>query len=366
MFALAHRRDRTRYWKDQVDWKKKIAETKAINEVLMTNEKWSLPCHESRTSQPSISIAFSSNDPIQEHCNGDNQLIIKADIKGCMIHRIYVDKGSSTKIMYEHCFQQLSNEEKTSIQSLTSPLVGFCRPVAIDANLSPRSKEELQRILSENLDVFAWSPSDMTGIPRELAEHNNFMQEKKNIKEAILTSLAKHCMGQDGKLLEDPNTARKIKIKAPQYFMKQGVLYMKGYSASWLRCVGPNQARYVLQEAHFGSCGAHAGARTIVQKATRQKFTSVAHLQANDQTKVTNRTLLHGLKTRLGKVKGQWVEELSNVLWAHRTTAKTGNHCTSFILVYGSEAVLPPEIGVPTYRIQSYCNTLKSEYAAEC
>ncbi|GJU00331.1 reverse transcriptase domain-containing protein [Tanacetum coccineum] len=41
----------------------------------------------------------------------------------------------------------------------------------------------------------------------------------------------------------------------------------KGYSAPWLRCVGPNQAHYVLQEAHFGSCRAHAGARTIVQKA---------------------------------------------------------------------------------------------------
>ncbi|GKB52260.1 reverse transcriptase domain-containing protein [Tanacetum coccineum] len=54
------------------------------------------------------------------------------------------------------------------------------------------------------------------------------------------------------------------------------------------------------------------------------------------------------------KAKGQWVEELPNVLWAHHTTAKTRNHCTPFSLVYGSEAVLPPEIGVPTYRIQSY------------
>ncbi|GJR20983.1 reverse transcriptase domain-containing protein [Tanacetum coccineum] len=192
----------------------------------------------------------------------------------------------------------------------------------------------------------------------------------------------------------------------------------KGYSAPWLRCVGPNQPHYVLLEAHFGSCGAHAGATTIAQKAARlgyywptmyldatqvvdechncqehapitqqpqcnltsisrpwpfyqwgidlvgpfpkaqlkikQKFTSVAHPQANGQTEVTNKILLQGLKTRLGKAKGQWVEELPNVLWAHRTTAKIGYHCTPFSLVYGSEAVLPPEIGVPTYHIQSY------------
>ncbi|GJV14269.1 reverse transcriptase domain-containing protein [Tanacetum coccineum] len=60
------------------------------------------------------------------------------------------------------------------------------------------------------------------------------------------------------------------------------------------------------------------------------------------------------LKTRLGKAKGQWVEELPNVLWAYRTTARTGTGCTPFSLVYGSEAVLPPEIGLPTYRISNF------------
>ena len=63
---------------------------------------------------------------------------------------------------------------------------------------------------------------------------------------------------------------------------------------------------------------------------------------------------MQGLKARLGKAKGQWVEELPNVLWAYRTTARTGNGCTPFSLVYGSEAVLPPEIGLPTYRISNY------------
>ena len=42
------------------------------------------------------------------------------------------------------------------------------------------------------------------------------------------------------------------------------------------------------------------------------------------------------------------------MLWAYRTTAKTGNNCTPFSLVYGSEAVLPLEIRVPTYRVSSF------------
>ncbi|GKD48968.1 retrovirus-related pol polyprotein from transposon opus [Tanacetum coccineum] len=64
--------------------------------------------------------------------------------------------------------------------------------------------------------------------------------------------------------------------------------------------------------------------------------------------------ILQGLKTRLGKAKGQWVEELPNVLWAYRTTARAGNGCTPFSLVYGLEAVLPPKIGLPTYRISTF------------
>ncbi|GJR91868.1 reverse transcriptase domain-containing protein [Tanacetum coccineum] len=140
MFAPAHSRDHTRYWrnsfeyrqkgKDHVDWKQRIAETKAINEVLMTDGEWSQPCHESRTSQLSTIIAFSNDDPIPEHSNGDNPLIIKAGIGGCMIHRIYVDGGSSIEIMYEHCFQQLSNEAKALIRAPTSPLVGFASQVS--------------------------------------------------------------------------------------------------------------------------------------------------------------------------------------------------------------------------------------------
>ncbi|GKD34857.1 reverse transcriptase domain-containing protein [Tanacetum coccineum] len=72
-----------------------------------------------------------------------------------------------------------------------------------------------------------------------------------------------------GALPNDIDEARKIRIKAPQYSLKGDVLYRKGYLTPWLRCVGPEQASYVLREAHFGSCSAHAGARTIAQKVAR-------------------------------------------------------------------------------------------------
>ncbi|GJV71294.1 reverse transcriptase domain-containing protein [Tanacetum coccineum] len=41
--------------------------------------------------------------------------------------------------------------------------------------------------------------------------------------------------------------------------------------------------------------------------------------------------------------------ELLNVMWAHRTSIKTSNEETPFSLTYISEAVIPIEIGMPTY-----------------
>ncbi|GKB45142.1 reverse transcriptase domain-containing protein [Tanacetum coccineum] len=45
-----------------------------------------------------------------------------------------------------------------------------------------------------------------------------------------------------------------------------------------------------------------------------------------------------------------WLEEISHVLWAHRTMVKSSNGETPFSLTYGMEAVIPAEIGIPTFR----------------
>ncbi|GKA56208.1 hypothetical protein Tco_0755280 [Tanacetum coccineum] len=42
--------------------------------------------------------------------------------------------------------------------------------VAIGGTLSTKGRTELCSLLKENLDIFAWQPSDMTGVPRSIAE----------------------------------------------------------------------------------------------------------------------------------------------------------------------------------------------------
>ena len=76
--------------------------------------------------------------------------------------------------------------------------------------------------------------------------------------------------------------------------------------------------------------------------------------QANGQVEVTNRSLLKIIKTRLEGAKGIWLDELPSVLWAYRTTMRTPTGETPFRLAYGTETVIPVEVGLTSYRVESY------------
>ncbi|GJY87176.1 reverse transcriptase domain-containing protein [Tanacetum coccineum] len=82
----------------------------------------------------------------------------------------------------------------------------------------------------------------------------------------------------------------------------------------------------------------------------RQCFAFVKHPQTNSLVERANRSLGEGIKARLGEKNKNWVEEISHVLWAHRTMIKSSNGETPFSLTYGTEVVIPVEIGMPTLR----------------
>ena len=67
-----------------------------------------------------------------------------------------------------------------------------------------------------------------------------------------------------------------------------------------------------------------------------------------------NQILLKIIKAKLDDVKGAWPEELPNVLWAYRTTARNPTGETPFRLTYGTEAVIPIEVGVTSIRRETF------------
>ncbi|XP_061351015.1 uncharacterized protein LOC133296083 [Gastrolobium bilobum] len=82
----------------------------------------------------------------------------------------------------------------------------------------------------------------------------------------------------------------------------------------------------------------------------KHRYTSVEHPQTNGLAKAANRVLKHGLERRLEAAKGEWPEQLDFVLWGYRTTKHSTTGETPFRMVYGSEAMIPVEIGEPSWR----------------
>ena len=72
--------------------------------------------------------------------------------------------------------------------------------------------------------------------------------------------------------------------------------------------------------------------------------------------------MLKIIKTQLEGAKGIWSKELPSVLWAYKTTARMPTRETPFRLAYGSEAVIPMEIGLTSYRVGN-CDKSKNDEA---
>nr|GEW25021.1 reverse transcriptase domain-containing protein [Tanacetum cinerariifolium] len=183
----------------------------------------------------------------------EGPMIIEAEMRGHCVHRMYVDGGSSSKILYEHCFSKFRSEIKNQLIPANTPLVRFSgeiiwplgqisllvkigdeehstsawmnfmmvrSPSPYNGNIGrPRVRKiqaipctahgmlkslvaggivtlrssmiiplecsmvlepgvprpVINQVTKENsrryLDVFAWKPTDMTGVQRHISEH---------------------------------------------------------------------------------------------------------------------------------------------------------------------------------------------------
>nr|GEU62915.1 ribonuclease H-like domain-containing protein [Tanacetum cinerariifolium] len=247
----------------------------------------------------------------------EGPLVIEAEMGGHVIHRVYIDGGSSMEILYEHCFNRLRPEIKSQMVPATTSLTGFSvksmspyngiigRPglkaiqavpstvhgmlkfpveggiaticstiliptecasvttssvipreeraspinftvalhpdfpdqeVVIRGSLSDKGRIELCSVLKKNLDIFAWQPSDMTGVPRSVAEH------RLNIREGY-TPVRQKKRGQA------PERARAIQAEVQKMVdarIMREVYYhdwlsnpvmVRKYDGSWRMCV---------------------------------------------------------------------------------------------------------------------------------
>jgi hypothetical protein len=73
--------------------------------------------------------------------------------------------------------------------------------------------------------------------------------------------------------------------------------------------------------------------------------------QAKAAMEAVNKTLGRILKKMVTRHRWDWPNCLYESLWAYHVTVRTPTQATPYSLVYGSEAVLPLEIQLPSLRV---------------
>ena len=71
---------------------------------------------------------------------------------------------------------------------------------------------------------------------------------------------------KNGILLDEREAARKLKVQAARFILMKDVLYKRGFSHPYLRCLCPEEADFVMREVHEGICGNHSRSRSLVHK----------------------------------------------------------------------------------------------------
>ncbi|XP_075665507.1 uncharacterized protein LOC142635192 [Castanea sativa] len=71
---------------------------------------------------------------------------------------------------------------------------------------------------------------------------------------------------KDSTLLDGKEAVRKLKVQSMRFILIKDMLYKRGFSRPYLRCLRPEEANYVMREVHEGIYGNHSRLRLLVHK----------------------------------------------------------------------------------------------------
>ncbi|GFZ08777.1 hypothetical protein Acr_20g0005850 [Actinidia rufa] len=250
------------------------------------------------------------------------------------------------------------------------------RQVMIGTELTDELRIALIDFLKKNSDVFAWSQGDVPGIDLEVAMHKLFTKPESIPLEFLAIpsiGIANQVLQaeksptwmdeiiaylQDGILPKEKLQARRLQYRSARFYIFNGKLYKRSFSGPLLKCLRPEEAEFGIPKVIISD-----NARQFDNDRFRlfcsdlaisHHFSSPGHPQANGQVEVTNRTILRNLKARLERSKIEWAEDLPSILWAYHTTSRIPTGETPYSMVFGTESVIPVEIGMPSFRTLNF------------
>ncbi|GJX00009.1 reverse transcriptase domain-containing protein [Tanacetum coccineum] len=127
--GLGHTTDECMHLKMQIEEMLKTGKlSHLIKELKQSNGKdQAKASKKGETSGKDKSLAILMVQPMAEgeEDGMEGPMIIEAKMRGHCVHRMYVDGGSSSEILNEHCFNRFRPEVRNQIIPATTPLVGF-------------------------------------------------------------------------------------------------------------------------------------------------------------------------------------------------------------------------------------------------
>ena len=74
---------------------------------------------------------------------------------------------------------------------------------------------------------------------------------------------------KEGVLPEDKKEAKSLMFRAANYTIINDMLYKRGFTFPYLRCLVPEEGTRVLEELHEGECSNHIKSQSLYIKALR-------------------------------------------------------------------------------------------------
>ncbi|XP_076944312.1 uncharacterized protein LOC143614895 [Bidens hawaiensis] len=125
-----------------------------------------------------------------------------------------------------------------------------------------KSADALSKLASKNFEHFA-KDIRVEVLDRPSVPKNQVLVIQTGVDSWMTPIMAYLSLGV---LPEEKVVARKIKHKAFNYQMTDGVWYRRSFLGPLLRCVDAEDVNYLIKEVHEGICGLHAGPRMVVVK----------------------------------------------------------------------------------------------------
>nr|GEX37084.1 reverse transcriptase domain-containing protein [Tanacetum cinerariifolium] len=175
-------------------------------------------------------------------------------------------------------------------------------------------------------------------------------------KQVFVTELKEKSIDEKEVLAVVEEEGRTCMTPIYEYLTKEILLEEKRKARAIRRKAGPGKVKFLIVAIDYFPKWIEAKPVATMMGAQ--------HPHANGLLERENMSLDEEIKARLDERSKDWLEEISHVLWAHRTMIKSSNGETPFSLTYGTKAVIPVEIGMTTLRTAEV-DMIKNDEALE-